>query len=666
MAVQTATLYPENMKVFPKSGNPYIATNICSLHQTDVYLAGYLNTPAVLKRARIDSAVLYFYAYQPNGQTIAKIQFWAHTDDASNWSELTENLSFLGEEYPSPDSSTQWGINFTGTGSGNRDALCEMLAHQKLICLSSNQSDGKITIYTSAFEAKRPYFTINYEPYPVDLKNCQPASGSASKNAPLTIRAQGISSHAQRADTYASKCTFRYRDGASGNFTEVTANCDALGNAQYTIPANTLKQASFQWGVTKLVSQDGVTSTFSNLYTLSTADSLSSAAPVSPLNVQITIDTANTFTWRHIIASGTAQAKAELQYSVNQVTWNTFFTANGSGQSCTVPANKLPSGRVWWRVRTYNSDNIAGSWSAAAAIIGYGAPSAPVISGVTNKARPTISWQSEQQVTYGLVIKQGAREVFRIDEGVGTEKSCKLKDYLPDGNYTVQMRVKNAQGFWSPWASQGFSISTSKPTKPILSAAAAGETVVLTVDLKGAAKGYLFRDGIPFTKAVGTYIDYTAAGSHRYFLRAVSASDSFADSSSVYVTAYPRWSYLSPADDPKKQIPLRLKKDVGSTFDGNLEIQGTELFFQGRALPVYEYSGFESETFVGIFALTEWNDWEALKALARKRRALLYRDFRGNRFYCIISRLSSNQDAFTTEFTLELMRVDYIEQIDFD
>lgn len=55
-----------------------------------------------------------------------------------------------------------------------------------------------------------------------------------------------------------------------------------------------------------------------------------------------------------------------------------------------------------------------------------------------------------------------------------------------------------------------------------------------------------------------------------------------------------------------------------------------------------------------------------IKELAISRKTVLYRDVRGNCFYGIISALQFDQDRYSTDFSISLLRVDHVGRIEYD
>lgn len=69
------------------------------------------------------------------------------------------------------------------------------------------------------------------------------------------------------------------------------------------------------------------------------------------------------FSWQ-LSGVGT-QTKAVLQWSTDGVTWNGLYTVNGNGQTCTIPGETFPAGRIYWQIQITSSYGILSNWAQA-------------------------------------------------------------------------------------------------------------------------------------------------------------------------------------------------------------------------------------------------------------------------------------------------------------
>lgn len=453
---------------------------------------------------------------------------------------------------------------------------------------------------------------------------------------------------------------FRHRVAGAGTYTEINLAANAHS---ISIPANTFTAATnYEWQVIETTT-DAVSSSSTTWYPFTTTDATpDKAIAVSPNNEYIEVDKATTFEWEHVISTGSAPTGANLEYSLAGGAWTGFATVTGSSLSTTVAASTLPAGQLRWRVRTYNSDGVVGDWSDPVAIIGVGAPTAPTITSVTQCSRPVVSWQSLGQVAYQIQFGD-----LDTGEVAGTVKSYKLPNYIPNGTYTVRMRIKNASLAWSAWTEQTLILAVTGPTAPTLTASATTGAAMVSFSATGAERLYLLRDGVPIADVTGltAYADYAALGAASYALRSVDASDNYADSAAAGVTVTVPNATLAAVDALSAQIALMLTRGEPTRLTGSISQNVTYRHYAGRTAPVAVYSGQESESYQIAVAFLQTTDRDNLIALIRRCKTLLYRDGWGNRWYVSVSSVGCDQDGIATTMKLNMTVVDYVEAIEY-
>lgn len=401
--------------------------------------------------------------------------------------------------------------------------------------------------------------------------------------------------------------------------------------------------------------------------TLSTVDSISTAVLKEPVNAIINVEAENTFQWQHVIETGSDPTGFDLQYSIDNYTWQQLGTGRATAKtSYIVAANILPAGKLRWRVRTYNNDGVAGEWSEPAAIIGYGAPPAPIISEITNSARPTIRWQSATQIAYELIIQQDGKDLLHVGETVGTDKAYTVSDFLQDGTYTVLVRIKNSGLYWSQWASVDFTIRTEKPAPPIIAGQQIENGVAVSTD-EGPDALYLLRDGVPIAKLYGGQaVDYGVVGPHEYVVRRVSAAGAFADSAPLVLETKVEQAVIAPADDPRSMIGPLLQA-VENEYPSTANLMAEMKHYAGRRYPVAVTDGTIEEEYSPVFAALNPAHWRALRNLMEEAAPVLYRNSAGDCAYCLIIALNptkAHSGYMTWETTMT--RVDYVERIEYE
>ena len=299
-----------------------------------------------------------------------------------------------------------------------------------------------------------------------------------------------------------------------------------------TVPANTFPSGTIEWRV-KVTANSGTTTT-SAWQEITTTDVTPTAKPVSPSGIVIDATIANRFSWQHIISTGTPQSKADLQWSADGTTWNTLATVAGENQYYDVPANKFTSGTKYWRVRTYNTDGIAGEWSDAAQIVVIAAPTAPSIQIKSTGPRPSISWQTSEQEAYQVELDGK----LSVGTHYGTDKTWTSPAYLADGSHTVRVRVQNQYGMWSDWGAAALPV-TNTPGASITLSVQASSVADLNWQTSGSYDFYLvYRNDKQIAKLPQTlYTDELSSGNVVYQVRGCYAdSSNYGLSSAVTVT----------------------------------------------------------------------------------------------------------------------------------
>lgn len=240
---------------------------------------------------------------------------------------------------------------------------------------------------------------------------------------------------------------------------------------QISYPAGTFASGSIRWRVEVL--DEGGTTTSSPWYTLSTAEPLSTAVALSPKNTSIDAAQGVDFAWQHRINTGTAPTGADLQLSDDGSTWTDLAHVTGEATTYHAAPGEVLSGTHFWRVRTYNQDDAAGSWSEAATFAAIAPPPAPSVM-ATAEARPTVSWTAAEQQAYEIQLDS-------LDFGpfFGQATTWRATTYLTDGAHTARVRVQNAYGLWSEWGAWTFTVSNGTGQAITLSAQS-GESPTLS------------------------------------------------------------------------------------------------------------------------------------------------------------------------------------------
>lgn len=509
----------------------------------------------------------------------------------------------------------------------------------------------------SSRSANPPYLEVSIgdEIIGLTISNAAPSSGSivaANSNVFSWKEAASGTCYAEISRTSAK---FRWRKSASDTVKEIAVPGTATS---ITIPANTFSGDSIQWQLS-VTANSGVTTT-SDWMTLSLTDVDSTAVAVAPDRAVLDGSSSNVFKWEHVISTGTAQTKAELQQSTDGSTWTALATVTGAANTWTAPAGTFTSGTKYWRVRTYNSKGAAGAWSAATQFIVLAAPATPPVSIVSTEPRPEIRWQSDEQQAYQVEIDG----VYASGTRFGTGKMWKAPFYLADGNYTVRVRVQNEYGFWSPWGTAALPI-TNVPGGAITLTAEGGIEAALSWT-PGSFDYYLvYRDGVAIAKVTEpSYTDAASIGGVRYQVRGCyDNSDNYSLSEAVEVTVGTdkvrlydmergEWLHFLYDSSAHRSTGLSLSQDI----------QYVQL--SGHTYPVAERSEFKSRALRITCVCADDAERQALRALLGHLTCCKTPE--GNMTIGYPASISESSDDFFSTYSFTIEQIDRKEEIDLD
>ena len=505
--------------------------------------------------------------------------------------------------------------------------------------------------------SNKPYVTVEYSDNLVglSLSALSPNSGAiVAANATVFSWAETADGVCY-ADIARSSAKFRWRKSASDTVKQIAVSGTATS---ITIPANTFSGDSIQWQLS-VTANSGVTTT-SDWMTLSLTDVESTAVAVAPDRAVLDGSSDNVFKWEHVISTGTAQTKAELQHSTDGSTWTALATVTGAATTWTALAGTFTSGTKYWRVRTYNSKGAAGAWSAATQFIVLAAPATPPVSIVSTEPRPEIRWQSDEQQAYQVEIDG----VYASGTRFGTGKTWKAPFYLPDGNYTVRVRVQNEYGFWSPWGTAALPV-TNVPGSSITLTAEGGIEAVLRWT-PGSFDYYLvYRDGVAIAKVTEpSYTDAASIGGVRYQVRGCyDNSDNYSLSEAVEVTVstdnvrlydmeHGEWLHFLYDSSAHRSTGLSLFQDI----------QYVQL--SGHTYPVAERSEFKSRALRITCVCADDAERQALRALLGHLTCCKTPE--GNMTIGYPASITENSDDFFSTYSFTIEQIDRKEEIDLD
>lgn len=513
---------------------------------------------------------------------------------------------------------------------------------------------GYIQMQTSRGTYK-PYLEIVYDDSSVSafkFTRLRPSEGTYIDKNAANVFDWSVSPTISTIGTLSqTNAVLEWRNGTSGTINQV--QCGA--NASVTLPAGTLVGNDIQWRVT-VTASSGV-QTVSDWISLDTTEPTGTSNVVSPKNAVLDGTADNTFTWEHIISTGTAQTAFDLQTSPDGVTWTTLRSMTTSETSVVIPANTLTGGDLYWRVRTYNTDGVAGEWSEAAHCIVVAAPAAPLVSIVDTAPRFSIRWQQSGQQGYEIML-----DGQLIAKKWGETSFYQYDGYLTPGSYEVKVRIQNQYGLWSEWGSASLPIANTEGAAITLYAEA-DNVVRLQWSTTGAYDAYLiYRDGqlIGQTQEM-TFTDNFAMGAVVYEVRGIyEAAGNYTLSNAVAVEASVDVLMISPVKDPAwQQIPLSTSSLRSRSHSATQSV--TYLHYTGIDLPSAEIGEALDKTyrFDAAFPQTEKAAADAFEDLIGK--LVCVKDPDGYRIVGVLGTHSLTSNPFYRSYSCTVTLVGWKE-----
>lgn len=518
--------------------------------------------------------------------------------------------------------------------------------------LPAGQIKWRLAVYTTAGYSSEPVYSDYVVSESVAAAiSVSPSGGYVSPTA-SNVFSWGVE---QAGAVPQTRAELKWRSGTSGAFQTITIN----GATQsYTFPANAFPKGTIQWSVT--VYTEVGASISSAVISLYTQEPGATVEALEPNGTVVESTSPILFRWSHIVETGTPQTKAELQWSADKSTWTALATITGSAQSWTAPANTFTAGTRYWRVRTYNSDNVASAWSNAATFICVGAPAAPVVVIQELSPRPRISWQVEGQQAYQVELVG----IYSDGTRFGTDKQWQSPLYLADGDYTVRVRVQNEYGFWSAWGVAPLQIINT-PGSAITLTTEAGREVTLAWAASGFDYYIVYRDGAAIARTTKPlYTDRTSIGKVKYQVRgcyADSANYSLSDTVTVTVSTPSVCLYDL---DAGQWVDLRYDASAHRSTAYSLARDIQYMQLSGRAYPVAERSEFVQRSLrVACVCFTAADRARMLSMLGH---LVCVKTPEGNMVVGYIANLSETSDDFFSTYGFDVAQADVKEEIDID
>lgn len=474
-----------------------------------------------------------------------------------------------------------------------------------------------------------------------------PSGGYKSKHAAITL-SWSSSTPRTISPIVQTNATVRWREGSSGEVHTITNKQTVTS---HTLAAETVTGDELQWQVT-VTYNSGATAT-SPWYSISTVEPAPSQPEIiRPQDTLVDGTQPITLEWRHVISTGTPQTAADLQTSTDGTTWTDLAQISGAGDTYTVAAGTWTGGTRFWRVRTYNTDSVAGAWSDAAQVDVVAGPGAPVVA-CTTAPRPEITWQAAGQQGFEAEIGgQSSGVVY------GTGKAWQPPEFVPDGPAVARVRVVNSYGLWSDWGEVNVTISNPSSGAAFAVTTYAGREVGLTWSaVSGASAYWIYRDGVKIGQTEELqYTDRWSNGSSVWKVRAI-IGDGYRDSAEAAATVQLRFPIVSALDG--SWIELKYSTEAVPTVQ---TVNGRDvalLSVQGASFPMAEVAPYKTRTYAITAAFPRSDGPAAFEALLG--REVVLKDQYGKVLHGVMASITTTANRFFYVCSAQLQEMEGVE-----
>lgn len=226
-----------------------------------------------------------------------------------------------------------------------------------------------------------------------------------------------------------------------------------------------------------------------------------------------------------------------------------------------------------------------------------GETDAPEITNVTQNSYPTITWDSDSQISWEMQISNAQGIVYKSGIVVGSEESFTVPKFLEDGDYSIEMRCVNVYGVMTGWSSYFLHLEPTKPDAPegiIVSARTDFGVSVSCSDMETTGKLLAVRRKDENSTPVvlgeynGSFVDYLIGLNdyHQYTIR--NYVEGYADGDWIDGVVLASGVVIRNADDYSEFVNVWMSEDSISNF--NIDDQRSDVLVQcvGRKYPIAE------------------------------------------------------------------------------
>ena len=376
-----------------------------------------------------------------------------------------------------------------------------------------------------------------------------------------------------------------------------------------------------------------------------------------------------TFVWSHATEYGTPQYAYDLQYSNNNGSSWTTVASHVISQNTTDSATLTDAGVYIWRVRTYNSNDVAGEW-AEATFVNQVPANPPTNLQITTKGRPTVSWASVSQTAYQVQFLLGDSVAYDSGAVYTSETSHFVNQYFDDTrSYVVRVRVYNALGEISEWISSGYQQPLVTDVEFTVEANENGGATIVITPKVDFIKYFVLRNNKLIAQATNevdgviTYTDIYTNGLTNYSVVGVTSGDQ-SDIQTMGVRAlYP---YATIIAQNGQQFTVNKRVDAAYEIQTSNQADINKANFIGDGFPTH----YPSDMRLKSFTATMFDDQGIVEDLLGT--LVFYADNFGNGGWCMVTSydktdnfVQNSRGIYANEVSLTLEVTNYDDSIEY-
>lgn len=592
-------------------------------------------------------------------------------ENSNEWYKKHVEFYIADSKYSPPQSNGDGNLVQPFDDSPNITLYCDETEYIFVKLFSSDSFTGTayITIVGNNQGDNSPYKQVTWNRCDPEIKDILPASGSFVDDLNGFRISWTLDAPASAAGNVFMPTDIQFQWGSTQSLgNTITLTLDPNNPDSYRgvdIPANTFPTSGTVYWKIRWKSELEDTYWETDIGTYSTTDSTAVVTPTYPVNASIDGEIDNVFQWEYETDTGLPQYAFDFQYSNNDgLSWeNLFQHQESTSPSCTVPANTFIAGNGLWKVRGYNTDDVAGEWSETASIIVRAASKPPVISSVTTTPKVTITWQAIGQQAFRITAKS-ATESYKSGIVFGTRKNYTIPYYFTDGELQITVAIENRFGVWSDDAATAVIIQNTPEGNISLSGSVQDYSAVMSWKTNSTFTAYyVLRNGVAIACVTDTaYIDYGICGEASYWIMGVTEGGNYTESETLNLYSAPEHAIIA-AVDSGDWIELRVNRggmpEITETHMEDISYQ----YYSGRMYPVAYSSMFRERT--KTFGFTVWKE-EGEKLSGLIGQLVILKDYTGGKIIGVLNNLQLSGYVRRPDVSFDITVIDYSEEVSFD